>query len=374
MTLITLPPNVTPGGQILDTDERTVYNVINGNLDSTNITPGSLAGTSVAASTISYTKLKSASGSVGVATDGTHHFNGANLPLPTGLAPGITTLFFPGISTDNATGTRVSIGGNVLTDGAAEFNVANVLGAAYVLQNTTPQFLVWLAVLNPASAAIHQGNATAYYLQASPPYDLGDGEIPLFVFALINPDGQPILTFVAPDPPWGSPYVLKPKMPSTLDEALSDPAKMQAYLAALDLHVANRKGLAKMKDRLLKEPDLAMRSEVSKSVASLSASIYEPAPDTQEYKNRLMPSVPHPFMHNDIVNGWGFNKGPLTPVMLDPMDPNTERLALLHESGENVNALIHSKQIVLGDTHLSKRKGPPGVKIVSHSFKNSGGR
>jgi len=41
-----------------------------------------------------------------------------------------------------------------------------------------------------------------HYINASPPYDLGDGEVPLFVYAKMNPDGSIAVLNIAPDPPW----------------------------------------------------------------------------------------------------------------------------------------------------------------------------
>ena len=44
--------------------------------------------------------------------------------------------------------------------------------------------------------------ARANYIQASPPYDLGDGEIPQFIYAAVNTDGSIHCLSVSDDPPW----------------------------------------------------------------------------------------------------------------------------------------------------------------------------
>ena len=383
MPIFPIPGNVTPGGQILASDLTELYNGINGGLDSANIVTGGLAGTAFAAGTISFTKLKQGNANTGIQQPVSKHSNGAYFPLPNGIAPGFGTLFFPGIATDNATGTKASWSSMVTpaNDGSAtNFDTgflvsAGFFGPGYLAgPQTTPQFILWLAVFNQLSTGTNQAFLFNNYLQSSPPYDLGDGEIPLFAFILRDKSGNPVLTSLSQDPPWGAPYIRKPKMTTSLQEALDDPTKIDAYLNQLDIHVATKKGIAGMRARVEKGVDPSAKADLLKTIASMESLTYEPQPDTQEYKNSLMPTYPHPFVHNDIVNGWGLNEGPLTPVLLDPVDKNTERLALLHASGENVNALIHQGHISLGNTHLSNRKGPPGVMIVSHKFKNSGGR
>src|SRR3990167_709514 len=47
-------------------------------------------------------------------------------------------------------------------------------------------------------------SAQQRYVQASPPYNLGDGDVPLFVFVVVNSLGKIESTYVAQDPPWAN--------------------------------------------------------------------------------------------------------------------------------------------------------------------------
>lgn len=56
---------------------------------------------------------------------------------------------------------------------------------------------------NNAAGARNIGiNSDVTYVQASPPYDLGDGEIPLFVFVKLDADGKMSQLSASIDPPW----------------------------------------------------------------------------------------------------------------------------------------------------------------------------
>lgn len=387
MTLLSPGANIAAGGQILAADELTVYSWANGSIDSTNITSGSLSGTVMGNVTIGFGKLKSNTSTVGVQQGGGLHFTGAYITLPS------ATTLFPGLSTDSGAGTIGSFGGSTTVDSATDFDVANKPGIARVAANIVPQYIIWLAVLNHTNTATNQAYFTGIYLQASPPYDLGDGEIPLFVFGAVGTDGIPRITYVGQDPPWTAKDQPKLKLPVTIADAVANPtdisvpaqqaadgtttpaqSKMDVLLATLDSHANSSAGLKIMRDRWLREPNAAQKATLAQSIASLQSAVWNMPPATQAYKNRNMTAIPHPFIHNDLTNGGLYGStAPLTPVMLDPMDPNTQRLAVLHESGENVNALLHQGYIKLGNTQVANRNGPPNVMVVSHAFKNTKG-
>jgi len=80
-----------------------------------------------------------------------------------------------------------------------------------------------------------------------------------------------------------------------------------------------------------------------------------------------MAVIPHPWVANKDL------PADTTIVMLDPMAANTKRLIALHRVGENVPLLLHGGYVDIGNTHITGRKGPPGLMIVNHSLKNSKG-
>lgn len=365
MPIYTQPANVVTGGVVQAFDVSQLYTAINGGLDVTNMIAGGLTGAAIAANSINVPLLKNSLTSFGVQQAAAKHFGGGYFSLTSGAYS-----FYPGLSTDSGAGTIGSIGGNVTVDGAADFDIANKGGIARVAANTTPQAIIWLAVLNATNTATNQAFLTAYYLQASPPYDLGDGEIPLFVFALVDNTGQPRMTFVGYDPPWAVPArkILNGTSPTSV---LNDPVALSAAMDAIDTHAENWAGVKQLKKQLEQTQDAETRKSLNADILSITNMIWTQVPQTHHEKNRHMGRVPHPFIHNDLGGGGAFaSSAPLTPVMLDPMSDTMKHLVLLHESGENVNALLHDGHIQLGSSHVAGRTGPPGVMVVSHEFKN----
>lgn len=348
-------------------------------MDSANITASSLSGSVFLPNSISFTKLKATSATVGVQQAAAKHFGGAYLSMPSG------TSFWPGISTDSNAGTMGSFGGNVTVDAATDFDIANKGGIARYQGSTTVVDIIWVAVLHTVNTGTQQAFQTTEYLQASPPYDLGDGEVPLFIFLLLDASGHPRVSYVAPDPPWMGKQKQVLKTSRLLAEVLADPdgehtpkqqtptgtlpakTKLEAYLEELDGNAEAVQGMKRLAARVVPGMPPEEMKELLTSLAELEASVWRPEPETQESKNRRMKDIPHPFIGNELKKNPIYGK--LTPVMLDPMDKNTHRLLLLHQAGENVNALFHDKHIEIGNTHIEGRKGPPGVMIVSHKFK-----
>lgn len=87
------------------------------------------------------------------------------------------------------------------------------------------------------------------YISSSPPYDFGDGIVGRFVYAEVDKNGEVVASWNADDPPWykniargwrvkdaaGDILILEPKsqLPYMFRDAQNDPAKMAAYVDAL---------------------------------------------------------------------------------------------------------------------------------------------
>lgn len=184
-----------------------------------------------------------------------------------------------------------------------------------------------------------------YYVNSSPPYDLGDGEIPLFVYLVIDNTTKEIEHYsVYVDPVWAynGPTIITPtrygkdgkvfrnrrdmsKLPFTHDDALKDIGKYREYIEAF------------------KEAEI-IEEEIG-----------------QELKNADMNIVPHPFMSNDLTGK--------TVVMLDPVSKVLEDLLEINQHDRSdVVDIIKSGYLKIGNTKL-KRKSPKGLLVPSVKWK-----
>jgi len=174
------------------------------------------------------------------------------------------------------------------------------------------------------------------YVQASPPYDLGDGEVQLFVFVLVERDtGRVAGVYAAPEAPWH----------------YGGPTNVKADF------VREGKPMRRMKPVEAEVfPDSP--EAIDDYLKRLQSEKVEEIEVTQEMKNRDMAVIQQPFS--------GFNKGRYKVVMLDPVDPLMERLALLHHGNTAVSvvSLLQQGYLKIGNEPLA-RKGPPGIDIVS---------
>ena len=196
---------------------------------------------------------------------------------------------------------------------------------------------VYQVILYTSSAA-NSAYLRSRYIQASPPYNLGNGDVPVFIFADLDGSGVPISTWTAPDPPWanngptdirpnfyaaGKGYKLRKKWRSQIAKLRGTPAQRQEFFALLDAS----------EDELV-EVDQAM-------------------------KQADMPLIPHPFQ--------GGLYG--TPVLLDPVGKMAERLASLHGDGEAVSRLIADGYVQVDNVPLAGVAAPPGVTVYRGKWK-----
>ena len=158
------------------------------------------------------------------------------------------------------------------------------------------------------------------YVNSSPPYDIGDGEIPLFVFAEINDEGKVIASYVADVPPW----------------AYNGPTSVRA-------------------DRVCKASGRKFQTVVEFNKETGELKKYE-REVCNKIKNADIGLIPHPFLNTK-------NR----VVLLEPC--KTEKLYDIKDAGENIASLIYEGYLQLGDS--IKCKSPAGVTPVSFKFRNS---
>lgn len=209
--------------------------------------------------------------------------------------------------------------------------------------NVSTSFTTHIYLANNISSTLY---AQQRYVQASPPYDLGDGEIPLFIFAVVdNTTGSIESTYTAPEAPWhyngptdiraqvyqnGKPCRFRRDMstvPFTWEQAKGDPVKEAEYAAAF-----------------------AAAPIIEEEI-------------TQAIKNADMDLIPHPFQGNDLTGK--------TVVMLDPVSDLTHQLFAMHSEYDDFDlaSLLTEANALRIDNVPLTRSGPPGVQIVDYKWR-----
>jgi hypothetical protein len=186
----------------------------------------------------------------------------------------------------------------------------------------------------------------ARYINATAPYNLGDGDIALFMYAEITPGGDVVRVDCADAPPW---YYNGPNR--------YDPRK-----------VIERDGKKYMRQKrvIVEQGDFkratsaGMRAD--EFLARLKTDDDVDTEITHAIKNRDMLLIPHPF--GAVAPG-------NTVVLINPVDPLTDRLALLHESPDEISPadLIMRGEIKIGNQAVSVNS-PGSVMPVSARWKS----
>lgn len=198
--------------------------------------------------------------------------------------------------------------------------------------------------VNNQSSSQETFYSRARYIQASPPYNLGDGDIPLFVYLLMGSDGIHGAS-VAPDPMWAY------HGPTDIRAQQIDRVTGRQYRTERILP----NGMTPMQAKY-HAPEIYqqfMRCELSCDTQVVEVD--------QAFKNRDMNIVPHPWVRNKLS---GRNI-----VLLDPVCRQTERLAEMHEEGEDLVSIIETNHFVIDNTD-NGRITPNVVMPVNFRWKN----
>jgi len=191
--------------------------------------------------------------------------------------------------------------------------------------------------------------ASQRYATASPPYNLGNGDIPLFVFGVIDSTTKQVLmTYVAQDPPWAynGPTDIRPDY---IDPVTGKKYKRRKDFSGIPVSFRNKK---------TREIPFAQRDAYALAIKN--------APDVlveidQSLKNFDMPLIPHPFLGNNLTGK--------TIVLLDPVGAMLERLYNLHDQGESVGELLHGGYLYIDNVPLVGVSLPPGVAAHKVNWK-----
>jgi len=191
------------------------------------------------------------------------------------------------------------------------------------------------------------------FVQASPPYDLGDGAVHTFIYAVIeNKTGKIFAMNISQDPPWiyHSEFGIKRAM------VFDDPkTKKRMYVkhAKFDPTQPNAK-------ELFENP---------------------PASEIVEYNNALkieaMPLFPHPY-HDQVWNKLNTEKESVPDLdfwnrhhvaLIDPVSKTAERLDRMCECGDETLKLFHDGYLKIDNTDIENRKRPNGVACYGARWK-----
>jgi len=176
------------------------------------------------------------------------------------------------------------------------------------------------------------------YVQACPPYDLGDGEVPQFIFAMVNANGVIEAVCSGQEAPWHN----------------NGPTDIRA-----DYYDERGRGWRKQP---VHETEYVTDPDTGLLVPRTAVIGYEAIEITQAIKQADMLLIPHPFIGNDLTGK--------TVVLLDPVADLTWQLAAMHEQGESPNGLLHDDYIRIDNVALN-RSGPPGVMVVPIKWRNA---
>ena len=186
------------------------------------------------------------------------------------------------------------------------------------------------------------------WVPASPPYDLGDGEIPLFIIVLLDSSGNIVGFAGGTDPSWAY------NGPTNIVPDFRKDGKAYQKRIILPSELRNIPG--KHSERAARLRDL---QEFRKSAGKND---FEDIEVSQAIKNADMNIVPHNFYLNDLAG--------LTPVLLDPVSNLTHDLLLMHEDGENIRDLFLAGNFVIDNVELGRNK-PDVLMSVGYRWKNT---
>lgn len=190
------------------------------------------------------------------------------------------------------------------------------------------------------SASGRTAYGTFRYITASPPYDLGDGEIPMFIFGIVNNStGKLEATSISVDPPWAN-----------NGKTIITPTRIDA------------KSGRKFRDEKIITPEIRLLPLDDQKIAIDELTTTE-IEITQAVKNADMVDIPHPFQAMNL-NG-------KTVVMLDPISKEVDSFRTLFDAGENIVEIIHGKNIKLSTSDNINRAMPPGVPAIQTVWKNT---
>jgi hypothetical protein len=189
------------------------------------------------------------------------------------------------------------------------------------------------------------------YVQASPPYDLGDGDIPLFLFAEIDTQGRVIKMSIAEDPVWAN-------NGPTCCRASKYDANGVGYRARRDMSM-----IPFTLDEAVASGDVQMLRDYCAAMAE-AKTIYEEI--TQEIKHADMNLIPTPWgsVSSGVPN--------TTRILVDPVSDILQELKVMRKEHDlfDTPKLFSDGMLIIDSDQLS-RNAPHGLPVHKIKWKNT---
>jgi hypothetical protein len=216
----------------------------------------------------------------------------------------------------------------------------------------------------------------ARYINATKPWNYGDGEIPLIVeiqidnltnkIERISSAQDPI--FAHNGPKGSKAHFYHNKMPYRKELVL--PPELEVVLpddAPFDLKIEQKAAIAQIRNQANKKLKQEL-DDLPKGKGYMDVPVstgYEFVELTQSMKNRNMKAIPHSFFGNNLIGK--------TVILLDPVSPLMEDLLAIHESedeDDNITSLIMDGYFKIDNSELGRAR-PNGVMSCDFKWKNT---
>lgn len=214
---------------------------------------------------------------------------------------------------------------------------------------------IWLSYTSGSGSV----SARTVYVNASPPYDLGDGVIHLFVYVTLY-DGIPSVIWTSPDPQW----MHNGPTDNTPDGHRYDRAKSE-FVGYKKIRLVETEHV-NVWDEVRKLRKLDDNVSADSLIDRMMTDEMVTVDIDQTRKNADMNLVPSPIIETQPYNVVSTVK----TIMLDPVSPFMEKLCLINEQGgsyETVSDLITTNRIKISNTQLT-RNGPEGIEVYGFSM------
>lgn len=207
------------------------------------------------------------------------------------------------------------------------------------------------------------------YVTACPPYDMGDGFVPLFAYVLLSSTGEILATDIATDPAWAhnGPTNIVPQFEDRYARKWRFNAINPGFDARAEHIDADLAAEWSRRRRLVRDLDgdlferVARHDDEPKAFRALARDLEGHGLELVEidtaYKQRDMARHPGPWVEHRPEG--------TRVVMLDPVGEVTWQLLEWHEAAEDesVATLLHEGHLRLDNEGLN-RATPPGVRAV----------
>lgn len=226
--------------------------------------------------------------------------------------------------------------------------------------NSSPTAYTTVIGMDGSSDSAYRGTGYVQqrYVNSSPPYNIGNGDIAHFIYARIDNTTNDIVgTYAADAPPWA--YNGPTDIRADFYDKQGKAWRFKRTFAKSDELTGDfEQDQIKLQDSITKR---RLMKQAREGVVDWSELTEHIEPITHEIKNADMALIPQPM---DTQEG-------ISIVLLNPTSPLVDDLALLAEEKVDLSELLHNGYLSI-DNESVDVAAPPGVKIVNAKWKDTG--